>query len=135
MDVYHRVLIKLYEVTGGRENETVDLKELVKKEGFLGAYPEIHQHLSRQSWITETPRPGTVKITHWGVKEAKNTQPSDAGNVMTVRREINRLVAETRELIRIFEELAADASSDNIVRAEKKAAEISSAIQKLKNGV
>ena len=32
MDVYHRVLVKLFEVTGGKETEIIDLKELVKKE-------------------------------------------------------------------------------------------------------
>ena len=135
MDVYHRVLLKLYEVTGGKESEAVDLKELVKKEGFLGSYPQILEHLSRQSWIVETPRVDTVKISHWGVKEAKNSQSDDAANFQALKKEITRTISETRELIIFLEELANDVSKENIVRAEKKLEEINSAIQKLKTSV
>jgi hypothetical protein len=136
MDVYHRVLVKLYEITGGKESETVDLKELVKKEGFLGSYPQIKEHMSRQSWITETARLDSVKITHWGVKEAKNSQTSGGGdNSPALRKEINRTISDTRELIIFLEELANDISPENILKAEKKLGEINSAIQKLKSGV
>ncbi len=135
MDVYHRVLVKLFEVTGGKETETVDLKELVKKEGFLGSFPDIIQHLSRQSWITETPRPGTVKITHWGIKEAKNSQPSGDNSAHSVKKEINRLLSETRELIKIFEDLSNDNSLVNIAKAENIIGEINTAIQTLKTNV
>jgi len=135
MDVYHRVLVKLYEVTGGKP-ETVDLRELVKKEGFLGSYPQIFEHLSRQSWITETPRVDSVKITHWGIKEAQKAQTSGGGDdSLAVKKEVNRTISETRELIKIFEDLANDVSKDNIARAEKKLGEINSAIQKLKSSV
>jgi len=135
MDVYHRVLVKLYEVTGGKP-ETVDLKELVKKEGFLGSYPQIFEHLSRQSWIIETPRVDAVKISHWGIKEAQIAQSSGGGgDLLAVKKEINRTISETRELIKIFEDLANDVSKDNIARAEKKLGEINSAIQKLKSSV
>ncbi|HVE56471.1 MAG TPA: hypothetical protein VNB22_06550, partial [Pyrinomonadaceae bacterium] len=106
MDVYHRVLVKLYEVTGGKP-EAVDLKELVKKEGFLGSYPQIFEHLSRQSWITETPRVDSVKITHWGIKEAQKAQTSGGGDdSLAVKKEVNRTISEARELIKIFEDLA-----------------------------
>jgi hypothetical protein len=135
MDVYHRVLVKLYEVTGGKP-ETVDLKELVKKEGFLGSYPQIFEHLSRQSWIIETPRVDSVKISHWGIKEAQNAQSSGgADDSLTVKKEVNRTISETRELIKILEDLANDVSKDNIAKAEKKLGEINSAIQKLKSSV
>ena len=135
MDVYHRVLVKLYEVTGGKP-ETVDLKELVKKEGFLGSYPQIFEHLSRQSWIIETPRVDSVKISHWGIKEAQIAQSSGGGNdLLAVKKDVNRTISETRELIKIFEDLANDVSKDNIARAEKKLGEINSAIQKLKSSV
>ncbi len=122
-------------MTGGKDTETVDLKELVKKEGFLGSYPQILEHLNRQSWITETARPGAVRITHWGVKEAKDSQPSGAGEGQSNRKEVNRLISETRELIKYFEELANEASKENIAKAEKKLSEINSAIQKLKTSV
>lgn len=135
MDVYHRVLVKLYEATGGRESETVDLKELVKKEGYLPSYPQIKEHLSSQSWITETSRVDAVKITHWGVKEAKNSQGGAGDNRQAVKKEINRTISDTRELIIFLEELANDISKDNIQKAEKKLADINSAIQKLKSSV
>lgn len=135
MDVYHRVLIKLYEVTGGKESETVDLKELVKKEGYLGSYPQIKEHLSGQSWITETSRVDAVKITHWGVKEAKNSGSGGNDDMLAVKKEINRTIADTRELVIFLEELAADISTENVSKAEKKLAVINSAIQKLKSSV
>jgi hypothetical protein len=135
MDVYHRVFAKLYEVTGGKESETVDLKELVKKEGYLGSYPQIKEHLSGQSWITETARVDSVKITHWGVKEAKNSQTGGGDDSQAVRKEITRTISDTRELVIFLEELANDVSKENISKAEKKLGEINSAIQKLKSGV
>jgi hypothetical protein len=135
MDVYHRVLVKLYEVTGGRETETVDLKELVKKEGYLGSYPQIKEHLSGQSWITETSRVDSVKITHWGAKEAKNSQSGGSDGTQASKKEINRTIGDTRELIIFLEELANDVSKENISRVEKKLGEINSAIQKLKSSV
>lgn len=135
MDVYHRVLVKLYEQTGGRESETVDLKELVKKAGYLGSYPQIKEHLSSQSWITETARVDAVKITHWGVKEAKNSQTGGSDNTQAVTKEITRTIADARELIIFLEELAGDVSPENIGKAEKKLADINSAIQKLKSSV
>lgn len=135
MDVYHRVLIKLYEVTGGKESETVDLKELVKKEGYLGSYPQIKEHLSGQSWITETARVDAVKITHWGVKEAKNSSTGNTDDSQAIKKEVTRMIADTRELVIFLEELAADVSAENISKAEKKLGVINSAIQKLKSSV
>jgi len=135
MDVYHRVLVKLYEITGGRESETVDLKELVKKEGYLPSYPQIKEHLSGQSWITETARLDAVKITHWGVKEAKKAQTGGGDDSQAVKKEINRTISDTRELMIFLDDLANDVSKENISKAEKKLAEINSAIQKLKSSV
>ncbi|HEY8563022.1 MAG TPA: hypothetical protein VIL74_21780 [Pyrinomonadaceae bacterium] len=135
MDVYHKVLAKLYEITGGSESQTVDLKELVKKEGYLPSYPQIKEHLSGQSWITETSRVDAVKITHWGVKEAKKSQGGAGDHQQAAKKEINRTIAETRELVIFLEELAGDVSAENILKVEKKLAEINSAIQKLKSSV
>jgi len=135
MDVYHKVLLKLYELTGGKESETVDLKELVKKEGYLGSYPQIKEHLSGQSWITETSRVDSVKITHWGVSEAKKSGTADSENSIALKKEINRTISETRELIIFLEELANDVSGDKFSKVEKKLAAINSAIQNLKSSV
>ncbi|HEY0459721.1 MAG TPA: hypothetical protein VGC97_11340 [Pyrinomonadaceae bacterium] len=135
MDVYHKVLVKLFDVTGGRESETVDLKELVKREGYLPSYPQIKEHLSGQSWITETARVDSVKITHWGVTEAKKSKVGGGEDSQVLKREVTRTISETRELMNFLEELANDVSKENISKAEKKLNEINSAIQKLKSSV
>ena len=136
MDVFHRVLIKLYDATGGKESEAVDLKDLVKKEGFLGNYPQIKDHLSRQSWISETSRLDTVQITHWGVSEAKKAQTSGGvDDSQAIKKEINKTIASTKELVIFLDELANDVSEENIEKAEKKLGEINSAIQNIKLNV
>lgn len=135
MDVYHKVLAKLFEATGGRESEAVDLKELVKKEGFLPSYPDIFQHLSRQSWIAETPRADVVKITHWGISEAKKTAASGADRGQTVKRESTRVISEARELIAILEEFSNDPGRESFAKAERSAEAIMAGIRRLKETV
>jgi hypothetical protein len=76
-----------------------------------------------------------VKITHWGVTEAKKSGTGGGDQSQAARKEINRTIANTRELIIFLEELANDASKENISKAEKKLDEINSAIQKLKSSV
>jgi hypothetical protein len=140
MDVYHKVLCKLYEVTGGKDSQTVDLKDLVKGQGFLGNYNDIFQMLNGQGWIVETPKLNYVKITHWGVKEAKKADNSDAGNPQadnqqTVKKESARLIADTKQLLIKLEEFASDASEENYAQVVKKLSEINSAIGSLKSSI
>ncbi len=135
MDVYHKVLARLLEATGGRESEKVDIKELVKKEGFLSSYPDIFQHLSRQSWIAETPRPDVVRITHWGITEAKKSTGSGADSGQAAKRETTRVISEARELISILEAMSDDLTSEGIAKAEKSAESIAAGICKLKESV
>jgi len=71
MDVYHKILGRLYEITGGKQSESVDFVELVKEEGFFPSYDDIHRQMSRAGWITDTGRGNKVKLTHWGIKEAR----------------------------------------------------------------
>jgi hypothetical protein len=132
MDVYHKVLVKLYEVTGGKDSETVNLKELVKGMGFLSSYPEIFQQLSRQSWVAETPRPDVVKMTHWGVKEAKKAGVGGADGGQALKKEVTRLVADARELVIYLEQLEGEPSKDHAAKAEKKLDGILTVIRKLK---
>ncbi len=135
MDVYHKVLLKLYQVTGGKDSHTVDLKDLVKNLGFLGNYNDIQQMLSGQGWIAETPKLNYVRITHWGVKEASKSDNGvpDAGQAD--KKEANRLIAETKQFLIMLEEFASDASEENFGRIEKKASEINAVIGKLKTGI
>lgn len=135
MDVYHKVLAKLFEATGGRENEAVDFKELVKKEGFLPSYADIFQHMSRQSWIAETSRADVVKLTHWGLTEAKKSASSGEDSGQALKRDATRVLSEARELIAVLEEFAADPSRDSIVKAERNADAIAAAVRKLRESV
>jgi hypothetical protein len=68
MDVYQKVLLKLYQVTVGKNSQSIDLKDLVKSQGFLGSYNDIFKMLNEQGWIAETQKANYVRITHWGVK-------------------------------------------------------------------
>ena len=135
MDVYHKVLNKLYEVTGGKDSHTVDLKDLVKVQGFLGNYNDIFQMLNGQGWIAETPKLNYVKITHWGVKEAKKSENSAPDNSQNVKKEATRLIAETKQFLIMLEEFASDSSEENYAQIQKKLSEINSAIGKLKSGI
>jgi hypothetical protein len=137
MDVYHKVLVMLYETTGGRDTQTVDLKELVKALGFYGNFEDIFQRLSTQGWITETSKANYVKITHWGVKEAQKSASgaTDYGDAQELKKTSNSLVNDTKEFLAIVEEFAADSSKENFARVGKKSGEINSAIDKLKKSI
>ena len=74
MNTYQEVIIKLYEATGGKDNKSVDLKEIVKKVGLLGNYPNIFSFLCEEGWIAEDIKQDYVRITQWGCAEAKKAQ-------------------------------------------------------------
>src|SRR5215213_7941534 len=126
MDVYHKFIAKIYEETGGSESQAIDLVDLVKREGFYGSYGDLFKELSSRAWITETSKPDWVKITHWGVREAKKVQ-SGEDTTQTVQRDANLLLAETQEIAGVIEEFLKDSSNDNFVSIEKKIAEINRA--------
>ena len=138
MDVYHKVLVKLYEATGGRDTQTVDFKELVKAQGFLGNFDDIFQRLSGQGWVAETNKANYVKITHWGVKEAQKAASGTTDAVdesQELKKDANRLMSDTRQFLIMLEEFAADASKEKFGQVEKKLGEINSAIDKLKKSI
>jgi len=135
MDVYHKVLLKLYQVTDGKDSQSIDLKDLVKGQGFLGNYDDIFQMLSGQGWIAETPKENFVKITHWGVKEAKNSGNNLPDSTQRLKKEATQLISETKQLLIMLEEFVADSSSENFLEIEKKLHEINTAIGKLKSSV
>ncbi len=135
MDVYHKVLNKLYETTGGKDSQTVDLKDLVKGQGFLGNYEDIFQMLNGQGWIAETPKLNYVRITHWGVKEAKKSAVEGPDISQTIKKETTRLIAETKQFLIMLEEFDSNTSQENYAQIEKKLNEINSAIGKLKSGI
>ena len=135
MDVYHKVLLKLYEVTGGKDSATTDLKDLVKNQGFLGNYNDIFQMLSGQGWIAETQKLNFIKITHWGVKEVKKTGGDQPDKSQILRKESARIASETKQFLILLEEFALNTSEENFGQLERKFSEINSAIGKLKTSI
>jgi hypothetical protein len=135
MDVYHKVLSKLYQITDGKDSQAVDLKDLVKNLGFLGSYNDILQQLSGQGWIAETPKINYVRITHWGVNEIKSTANNQPDNTLVIRREVNRLVAETKQFSIMLEGFAMNTTKENFDQVEKKLNDLTAAIGKLKSSI
>jgi leucyl-tRNA synthetase len=137
MDAYHKVLVRLYEATGGRDTQAVDFKELVKAEGFLGNYEDVFQKLSTQGWIAETPKENYVTITHWGVKEAQESVSgtSESSGAPEIKRAAHFLINETKEFLTALEEFQTDASKENFGRVEKKFDELKAAIDKLRQSI
>ncbi len=132
LDLYHKVLSKLYEVTEGKESQIVDLKDMVKTQGFLGSYHDIFQFLSIQGWIMETSKADYVKITHWGVKEAKKTQSGLPDASQELKKEADKLVKNIKDFLITAEEFADETSKDKFKYLENKVDEIKSVINKLK---
>ena len=135
MDVYQKVLLKLYRVTDGKDSLTVDLKDLVKSQGFLGNYNEIFHMLNGQGWIAETQKANFVRITHWGVKEVKKLGNNVPDSTQIIKKEATRLISESKQFLILLEEFASEASSENFLQLEKKLNEINLAIEKIKSSV
>ncbi len=135
MDLYHKVLLKIYEATGGRDSLAVNLKEIVKDEGFFGSYQDIFQQLSRQGWIAETRRADEVKLTHWGIKEIKNTteEGKPASDIERAKqKQAEKFLADAKNLSIIAEELKSNISENNIGKAGKKLKELNEILSSLK---
>jgi len=128
MDIYHKVLVKLYEVTGGKDSQTVDIKDLVKKLGFHGNYPSIFERLSVEGWIAED-RADFARITHWGIAEAKKVQKSGdtsekPADKSFVAENADKCAQAAREFVILMENFAKDASKETLEKAAKKFAEM-----------
>jgi hypothetical protein len=131
MDVYQKVLVKIQEITGGRDNVDVDMNDLLKREGFFSSINDILEKLSTEGWVTE-PRPKTVRITHWGVMAArkiKNKTP-DSANILD--KQAARMQTEVKEFVILVEEFNGKATADNFARIQAKLAEINSIAAKIK---
>ena len=135
MDVYHKVLVKLYEVTQGKENQTVDFKDLVRNAGFFGNYNDIFEMLSSQGWISESKKPDYVGITHWGVSEAKKAAGGVTDASQTLKKEANRLSNQVKELTGLIEEFSVDNSKEKFEKVGKIFDEMTTTIARLKNTV
>lgn len=132
MDVYRKILVKLYEETGGKQSNTVNFIDLVKAEGFYPSYDDILKQLTESAWITETSKQDLVQITHWGVKEAKKALVGGGGNSRELERNANRLKSEVKEFLVMTEEFVGELSEEKFKQVDKKLTVVKKAIEKLK---
>lgn len=133
MDVYHRVLVKLFEETGGSDSKAVDFADLVKRMKFHANYINIFKELSVQGWIVETGKVDWVRLTHWGIEEAKKSQTSGAVGNQEAKKDFTKLLSEARELVGMIESLPSDANKDNLAIIEKKNSQINEIIAGIKS--
>ncbi len=135
MDVYHKILTRIYEITGGKDTVEVDLNDLLKQEGFYSNIDGISLHLTTESWVAETPRPRVVKLTHWGAAEAKRVLSNTPDTVLEITKDANRLLADSRELIIMLEEFAVSPSSTNFKTIEKRFADLNTIFGRIRENI
>ena len=135
MDVYHKILTRIYEVTGGKDSVEVDLNDLLKQEGFFSNIENISSHLATESWVAETARPRVVKLTHWGAAEAKRVLSNSPDTVREISKDANRLLADSRELIIMLEEFAVSPSRDNFKTIERRFTDLTSIFARIRDNI
>jgi hypothetical protein len=131
MDVFHKILLMIFEITGGRENAQVDLTDLLKREGFLASIDNIYGHLCGEGWMTGTDRQYVVKMTHWGVAEAKRTLSDTPDTSSIISKDAARLLSSARELVIMLEEFSANPSNAKFSVLEKRFGEIDGLVKKI----
>lgn len=120
MNVFHKVLVKIYEITGGKDNVDVDLTDLLKKEGFYSNIESISGQLQDEGWVSETSRKHVVRITHWGTTEAKRVlsgKPAASGD--EVGKDAKVFVNEAKQLVSLMEEFASKPDAKNLDAVDK----------------
>lgn len=135
MDVYHKVLIKMFELTGGRDTADVDMTDLLKKEGFFPSIDSISAYMSSESWIAETSRKNVVRLTHWGLAEAKRTLSNTPDRASEVEKIAVKLVARSKEFLVMTEEFAASPNASKAATIEKQYASIGDDLRKIKESL
>ena len=135
MDVYHKVLLKLYEASGGRDSVDVDFIALLKREGFFPSRDSITEQLKGESWMTDAPKPNHVRITHWGVMEARKAASGSSTDSNEITKQSNRLLAESHELSAMMEKFATSPSADSFKKIQKKLADMNAIADDIKGSL
>lgn len=135
MDVYHKVLTRIFESADGKETVKVDMIDILKKEGFYSNIDNIAQHLQVEGWVTATERQHTVKLTHWGVAEAKRVLSDSPDKVNELEKESTRAINEARQLLIMLEEFAAAPSKDKMTNLEKQVSQINGRVGRMKSNL
>ena len=134
MDVYQKVLVKVYEIAGDKENADVDMVDLLKREGFFPSMADILEKLGAEGWVTES-RPKTVRLTHWGIMAARKLKNATPDSANIIEKHANRLKSEVKEFVILVEEFNGKATSDNFSRLDRKLAEINSVTTKIRENI
>ena len=134
MDAYHKMLSKVYEASGGRETVDIDFVEIAKREGYFPSIDDIVSHMKAESWVTES-RPNIVRMTHWGVAEAKKNGGERPDAARAIERDTNRLIAASRDLGVLAEEFGAEPKSDRLKPVEAKFAEMAEFIKSIRSAI
>jgi len=124
MNVFHKVLVRIFELTGGKDNVDVDFADLLKKEGFFPSIDTISKQLLDEGWMTEAGRKHIVRITHWGAAEAKRVKGNGPASSNEIEKNSNRLLTDARELIIMVEEFAKEPESKSLDKIEKRISEL-----------
>ncbi len=132
MNVYQKVLVRLFKEAGGRDSKAIYLKDILKDMGFFPSYSDILSQMSHDGWVTETSRSGEVKLTHWGIREAKNLNKGGTDNSREIGRIADKLRTEAKLFGVMIEELVEEVSPENFASAEKKLASVGKALEGLK---
>ena len=132
MNVFHKVLVKIYEMTNGKETVDVDLVDLTKKEGFYPSINNISKQLQDEGWIAEAGRTNIIRITHWGATEAKRVLSASPDKVNELSKESNRLVNEGKEFAIMLEEFNAGPDTAKLGRIEARIADMLDRCRKIR---
>ncbi len=134
MDTFHKILIKVFEATGGKETVDVDLNDIIKREGYLPSADQISSHLKSESWVTDS-RDKLVRLTHWGIAEAKKVGSAKPDAARIVERESNRLLAEARSFGVVIEEFIADPTPAKLKSVDAKYGEMGEIVKKVREAM
>ena len=132
MDVYHKVLTRLYKDSGGKETVKLDMAQILKQEGFYPSLEEITSHMINEGWITATDAKDVVKITHWGGAEAKKTLSNAPDNSRVLEKDSKRLISTAKEFVVMMEEFAGEPTRPRLSLIEKQCAELGDMVSRLR---
>ena len=133
MDVFHKVLARIYQISGGRETQEVDLIELLKKEGFYANRDNIKDQMSTEGWITDAARPGYVRITHWGLAEAKKSSGGGKKQENGIGPQIDKLKTSAHELTVSIDELGKNTTAKSLKSVEKHLTDMNGVVSEIKD--
>lgn len=134
MNVFHKVLVRIFEITGGKDSVDVDLVDLLKKEGFFSNIDTISSQLQDDGWITEAGRKNVIRITHWGAMEAKRLQeggPTQAGSA-GVEKDAIALVNDAKQLVLLAEEFALKSDPKKLDAVDKGLSTLSQRVRSIR---